>query len=169
MKSGVAAVVVAAVEHASTPHRCRGVQVVLTAGEETGCTGLLGLDASARAALAGGGPIVVAEPTGNELVLGHKGAHWMRLRAAGRSAHGGVGRGRPSRLGGRACRAPARRGRGGPAAVAGPGAVLTGVFDPPPSAYPGQHRTDHHRRARRRRRGSATTGLPTPISVLREL
>jgi succinyl-diaminopimelate desuccinylase len=88
MKSGVAAVVVAAVEHASTPHRCRGVQVVLTAGEETGCTGLLGLDASARAALAGGGPIVVAEPTGNELVLGHKGAHWMRLRAAGRSAHG---------------------------------------------------------------------------------
>jgi succinyl-diaminopimelate desuccinylase len=88
MKSGVAAAVVAAVEHASTPHRCRGVQLVLTAGEETGCTGLLGLDARARSELAGGGPLVVAEPTGNELVLGHKGAHWMRLHATGRAAHG---------------------------------------------------------------------------------
>jgi succinyl-diaminopimelate desuccinylase len=88
MKSGVAAAVVATIEHAARPHRCRGVQLVLTAGEETGCTGLLGLDAPARAALAGGGPLVVAEPTGNQLVLGHKGAHWMRLRAAGRAAHG---------------------------------------------------------------------------------
>jgi succinyl-diaminopimelate desuccinylase len=88
MKSGVAAAVIAAVEHASTPHDCRGVQLVLTAGEETGCTGLLGLDDSARSAITAGGPLVVAEPTGNELVLGHKGAHWMRLRATGRSAHG---------------------------------------------------------------------------------
>ncbi|HEY4420610.1 MAG TPA: M20/M25/M40 family metallo-hydrolase [Pseudonocardia sp.] len=88
MKSGVAAAVIAAVEHASRPHDCRGVQLVLTAGEETGCTGLLGLDDGARSAIAGGGPLVVAEPTGNELVLGHKGAHWMRLRATGRSAHG---------------------------------------------------------------------------------
>jgi succinyl-diaminopimelate desuccinylase len=62
--------------------------VVLTAGEETGCTGLLGLDAAAVGALATGGPLVVAEPTANALVLGHKGAHWMRLRATGRAAHG---------------------------------------------------------------------------------
>jgi succinyl-diaminopimelate desuccinylase len=88
MKSGVAAAVVAAVEHAARPHPCRGVQLVLTAGEETGCTGLLGLDASSRAVLAGAGPLVVAEPTANALVLGHKGAHWMRLRATGRAAHG---------------------------------------------------------------------------------
>jgi succinyl-diaminopimelate desuccinylase len=88
MKSGVAAAVVATVEHAARPHRCRGVQLVLTAGEETGCTGLRGLDAAAGEAVAGGGPLVVAEPTANEMVLGHKGAHWMRLRAAGRAAHG---------------------------------------------------------------------------------
>jgi succinyl-diaminopimelate desuccinylase len=88
MKSGVAAALVATIEHSARPHACRGVQLVLTAGEETGCTGLLGLDAPARDALAGGGPLVVAEPTANELVLGHKGAHWMRLRATGRAAHG---------------------------------------------------------------------------------
>jgi succinyl-diaminopimelate desuccinylase len=88
MKSGVAAAVVATLEHVRRPHRCRGVQLVLTAGEETGCTGLLGLGKHQRSAIAGGGPLVVAEPTGNELVLGHKGAHWMRLRATGRSAHG---------------------------------------------------------------------------------
>jgi succinyl-diaminopimelate desuccinylase len=88
MKSGVAALVVATIDHVARPHRCRGVQVVLTAGEETGCTGLLGLGAAERDALATGGPLVVAEPTANELVLGHKGAHWMRLRATGRAAHG---------------------------------------------------------------------------------
>jgi succinyl-diaminopimelate desuccinylase len=88
MKSGVAAAVVATVEHAARPHTCRGVQLVLTAGEETGCTGLLGLDAPGREALARGGPLVVAEPTAGELVLAHKGAHWMRLRATGRAAHG---------------------------------------------------------------------------------
>jgi succinyl-diaminopimelate desuccinylase len=88
MKSGVAAAVVATVEHAARPHACRGVQLVLTAGEETGCTGLVNLDASGRAAIAGGGPVVVAEPTANALVIGHKGAHWMRLTATGRAAHG---------------------------------------------------------------------------------
>jgi succinyl-diaminopimelate desuccinylase len=88
MKSGVAAALVATVEHAARPHSCRGVQLVLTAGEETGCTGLVELDAPGREALARGGPLVVAEPTANALVLGHKGAHWMRLRATGRAAHG---------------------------------------------------------------------------------
>ncbi|GAA0927228.1 M20 family metallopeptidase [Pseudonocardia zijingensis] len=88
MKSGVAAALVATVEHLARPHTCRGVQLVLTAGEETGCTGLVGLDVPGRDAIARGGPLVVAEPTANALVLGHKGAHWMRLRATGRAAHG---------------------------------------------------------------------------------
>ncbi|TQM03949.1 M20 family metallopeptidase [Pseudonocardia kunmingensis] len=88
MKSGVAAALAAALAHAREPHACRGVQIVLTAGEETGCTGLVGLDTPARDAIARGGPLVVAEPTANALVLGHKGAHWMRLRATGRAAHG---------------------------------------------------------------------------------
>ena len=85
MKSGVAALVVAVAEHAARPHDCRGVQVVLTAGEETGCTGALRIP---RGALLGGGPLVVAEPTQNRLVPAHKGAHWMRLTASGKAAHG---------------------------------------------------------------------------------
>ncbi len=85
MKSGVAALTVAVAEHLSQPHTCRGVQVVLTAGEETGCTGALRIPG---AALVAGGPLVVAEPTRNRLVPAHKGAHWMRLVAAGRGAHG---------------------------------------------------------------------------------
>jgi succinyl-diaminopimelate desuccinylase len=85
MKSGVAALVVAVAGHSRRPHRCRGVQVVLTAGEETGCTGVARIPGTA---LVGAGPLVVAEPTGNRLVPGHKGALWLRLVAAGRAAHG---------------------------------------------------------------------------------
>ena len=85
MKSGVAALLVAVAEHAARSHDCRGVQVVLTAGEETGCTGALRLPAEA---MVGGGPLVVAEPTQNRLVPGHKGALWLRLAARGVAAHG---------------------------------------------------------------------------------
>ncbi len=85
MKSGVAALLVAATGHVAGGHDCRGMQVVLTAGEETGCTGARVLTSDD---VAGGGPLVVAEPTSNRLVPGHKGAHWMRLTAAGRAAHG---------------------------------------------------------------------------------
>ncbi|HET6652542.1 MAG TPA: M20/M25/M40 family metallo-hydrolase [Nocardioides sp.] len=85
MKSGVAALVEAVADHAARAHDCRGVQVVLTAGEETGCTGALALP---RETLALGGPLVVAEPTRNALVPGHKGAHWMHLTATGKAAHG---------------------------------------------------------------------------------
>ena len=85
MKSGVAAALVAVTGHAGRPHDCRGVQVVLTAGEETGCTGALRIP---RTALRTGGPLVVAEPTQNRLVPAHKGALWLRLTAAGVAAHG---------------------------------------------------------------------------------
>jgi succinyl-diaminopimelate desuccinylase len=76
---------VAAAEHARRPHDCCGVQVVLTAGEETGCTGALTLTATD---LATGGPLLVAEPTANRLVPAHKGVHWFELTATGRAAHG---------------------------------------------------------------------------------
>lgn len=85
MLSGVAALVIAVADHAAAPHDCRGVQVVLCSGEETGCTGSATIP---RGALAQGGPLVVAEPTANRLVPGHKGAHWLRLSATGRAAHG---------------------------------------------------------------------------------
>ena len=85
MKSGVAALVVAVADHVRGRHACRGVQVVLTSGEETGCEGALAIPSSA---LGQGGPLVVAEPTANRLVPAHKGAHWMRLTAQGKAAHG---------------------------------------------------------------------------------
>jgi len=85
MKSGVAAMVSAVVGHLRRSHRCRGIQVVLTAAEETGCQGAMAIPASA---LRGGGPLLVGEPTGNALVPAHKGALWLRLTARGRAAHG---------------------------------------------------------------------------------
>ncbi len=85
MKSGVAALVVAVADHLADAHDCRGVQVVLTSGEETGCEGALQIPS---AALVAGGSLVVAEPTANRLVPAHKGVHWMRLTAHGRAAHG---------------------------------------------------------------------------------
>jgi succinyl-diaminopimelate desuccinylase len=85
MKSGVAAALIAVTEHAARPHRCRGVQVVLTSGEETGCEGAMQIP---RAALRTGGPLIVGEPTSNTLVPAHKGALWLKLTASGVAAHG---------------------------------------------------------------------------------
>jgi len=85
MKSGVAAALIAVTEHAARPHRCRGVQVILTSGEETGCDGAMQFP---RAALRTGGPLIVCEPTSNALVPAHKGALWLKLTASGVAAHG---------------------------------------------------------------------------------
>ncbi len=89
MKGGVAALVGAARELARLPRRRSGLLLVLSAGEETGCQGVEFL---AR----GGylppvcGAILVAEPTDNYPMLGHKGATWFTVRARGRSAHGSM-------------------------------------------------------------------------------
>lgn len=85
MKAGVAAAVVAVEAHATRPHACRGIQVVLTAGEETGCTGALRIPPGL---LRQGGPLLVAEPTQNRLVPAHKGALWLRMSSTGVAAHG---------------------------------------------------------------------------------
>ena len=85
MKSGIAAMVTAVVGHLRRSHECRGIQVVLTAAEETGCQGALRIPSSA---LRLGGPLLVGEPTANALVPAHKGALWLRLEARGRAAHG---------------------------------------------------------------------------------
>lgn len=85
MKSGIAAMVTAVVGHLRRKHDCRGIQVVLTAAEETGCQGALEIPPSA---LRSGGPLLVGEPTANALVPAHKGALWLRLQARGRAAHG---------------------------------------------------------------------------------
>src|SRR5262249_13454589 len=89
MKSGLAAFVTAAIGLAPHLARTAGLVLVITAGEETGCDGaryLVGLPG----VLGRAGAIVVAEPTGNEPLVGHKGALWLQARTSGVTAHGSM-------------------------------------------------------------------------------
>lgn len=84
MKGGIAAIVEAAVR-ISRRARKRGVKLVLTAGEETGCEGAAYL---AQTGLRGkAGALVVAEPTSNAPLLGHRGVLWLKIEFAGKTAH----------------------------------------------------------------------------------
>lgn len=85
MKAGVAALVTAALAHAAAGGG-RALALVLTAGEETGCLGASHL--AALGALPRAGGIVVAEPTGNRVGIGHRGALWLEATYAGIGAHG---------------------------------------------------------------------------------
>ncbi|VTU45945.1 Acetylornithine deacetylase (plasmid) [Variovorax sp. SRS16] len=87
MKSGVAAFVTAAVNRVSGLPAGVALTLLLVAGEETGCEGSSYL-ASLPLALDGFTGVVVAEPTFNEPLLGHKGALWLRATARGCTAHG---------------------------------------------------------------------------------
>jgi succinyl-diaminopimelate desuccinylase len=89
MKSGVAAFVVALVDLAPHLRATPGVTLVITAGEETGCAGANHLLAT-PGALGRAGAIVVAEPTGNYPLVGHKGAYWLKAVAHGVTAHGSM-------------------------------------------------------------------------------
>jgi len=89
MKSGVAAMVFAALEIARLPRRDADLVLVFTAGEETGCDGaryLAGLDG----VLPKAGALVVGEPTGNVPLIGHKGALWLKAAFQGVTAHGSM-------------------------------------------------------------------------------
>jgi len=89
MKSGVAAFVAAAVELASKWANKLGLVLVITAGEETGCTGAIDL-ARRHDELGKAGAIVVAEPTNNRPLVGHKGALWLTAKTQGVTAHGSM-------------------------------------------------------------------------------
>ena len=88
MKSGVAAMVAAALDLARRPLR-KGLVLVIVAGEETGCEGASHL-ARTSGALGSAAAMIVGEPTGNVPVLGHKGALWLRARTRGVTAHGSM-------------------------------------------------------------------------------
>ncbi|HEX2073871.1 MAG TPA: M20/M25/M40 family metallo-hydrolase [Geodermatophilus sp.] len=82
MKAGlVAAAAALAAADPETP-----VALLLTSDEEIGSKGA----AAAAAAVAeqSVGAVIVPEATGNQVVLGHKGALWLAVRTAGRAAHG---------------------------------------------------------------------------------
>lgn len=89
MKSGVAAFVVAACELAPHLRGTAGLVLVITGGEETGLEGARFL-ARHPETLGRAGAIVVAEPSSNRPVAGHRGVLWLRARTQGVTAHGSM-------------------------------------------------------------------------------
>jgi succinyl-diaminopimelate desuccinylase len=87
MKSGVAAFVTACIGLADKLAASPGLLLVITAGEETGCEGASALSA---ADLGKVGAFVVAEPTCNKPLVGHKGALWLEAETKGVTAHGSM-------------------------------------------------------------------------------
>lgn len=86
MKSGVAAFVAAVIELAPFLHGTAGLELVITADEERSCGGanyLAGLDG----ALGRAGALIVAEPTANRPLVGHKGIMSVEGVANGVTAH----------------------------------------------------------------------------------
>ena len=64
--------------------------LIITAGEETGCTGAAALIRGEAQCCPQVGALVVAEPTGNQLLVGHKGALWLEAVTTGVTAHGSM-------------------------------------------------------------------------------
>ncbi len=87
MKAGVAAIVTAAIELAPKLAHTPGLILVITAGEECGCDGAR-LMASIPGALGHAGALIVAEPTANQPLVGHKGCMWVEGACKGVTAHG---------------------------------------------------------------------------------
>lgn len=85
MKAGVAAFVAATLAQAKrkTPHR--GITLVITSGEETGCEGAFHL--ARTGALGSAELLIVAEPSSNLPIIAHKGSVRLRIAAKGRTAH----------------------------------------------------------------------------------
>jgi len=89
MKGGVAAFVAACMAEADRLAGTPGVLLVITAGEETGCSGAAAL-VKDKVRLGAIGAFVVAEPTGNRPLVGHKGAFWLEAEMTGVTAHGSM-------------------------------------------------------------------------------
>ncbi len=89
MKGGTAAIVVAAERIAALGRGRAGLELVLCAGEETGCDGAVALT-EADGALGRVGALLVAEPTTNYPCVAHKGVVWLDALADGRTAHGSM-------------------------------------------------------------------------------
>jgi succinyl-diaminopimelate desuccinylase len=86
MKGGVAALIVAAERVAALGRGEAGLELVLTAAEETGCEGAVQL--AAAGVLGRAGAVLVAEPTGGLPHVAHKGVVFARASTEGVSAHG---------------------------------------------------------------------------------
>ena len=88
MKSGLAAAVVAAGLIAESGARLKGDLIVAgTAGEEVDRIGAVRL---IEAGSLPAGPLLTAEPSGNDVYTAEKGALWLEIVARGRAAHGSM-------------------------------------------------------------------------------
>lgn len=88
MKCAVAAFVAAIGNMTEQLRDTSGAVLVITAGEEIGCEGAFHLARGGQ--LGRAGAIVVAEPTSNVPLVGHKGALWLKLTLKGVTAHGSM-------------------------------------------------------------------------------
>lgn len=89
MKSGVAAMTMAALDLAKIASRQAGLVLIFTAGEETGCDGARYLTTLPQV-VPQAGALLVGEPTGNQPLIGHKGALWLKAGFHGVTAHGSM-------------------------------------------------------------------------------
>lgn len=89
MKAGVAAFVEACIDRRTVLESGPGALLVITAAEETGCEGAYHL-CNQPGLLGRAGALVVAEPTSNHPLVGHKGALWLKAVAEGVTAHGSM-------------------------------------------------------------------------------
>jgi len=88
MKSGLAVITTAAIKASRKPLRS-DLTLIFTAGEETGCEGCHYLS-EYYSDLLPVGALVIAEPTSNYPLVGHKGAFWVTVQTNGSTAHGSV-------------------------------------------------------------------------------
>jgi succinyl-diaminopimelate desuccinylase len=89
MKGGVAAFVEACIAHRAALEKGAGAVLIITAGEETGSEGAYHL-CRQKGLLGAAGALIVAEPTSNAPLIGHKGALWLKAVARGVTAHGSM-------------------------------------------------------------------------------
>jgi len=89
MKSGVAAIIGAGLQLIETSNGTpeRGLTIVLTSGEETGCAGALHLVKEGSQYLGKASAMIVGEPTANQVSIAHKGALFIAAKTKGITAH----------------------------------------------------------------------------------
>lgn len=89
MKGGLTAIILTALRVANMSNSKVGITLVITASEETGCQGAYHLSKLDNV-LSKAGAVIIAEPTSNYPLVGHKGALWIEIRTSGVTAHGSM-------------------------------------------------------------------------------
>ena len=86
MKSGLAAIICAAIQIFNENPPKKGIRIFLTADEETGCSGAKNLQ-SKKYNIGKASGLIIAEPTANIPVTGHKGGLFINASTEGIATH----------------------------------------------------------------------------------